>query len=56
MEVGSSQSVPSKCAIGVPEGFKFGPILLIIFINDLFDSYIDHTSVFADDTNEIMTF
>lgn len=52
MEENGSLFVPSECAVGVPQGFMFGPIFLIFLISDLFGSCNEHAIVFADNTSK----
>jgi hypothetical protein len=50
------QSKPKKITCGVPQGSLLGPLLFLVFINDLPD-YLSHctTILYADDTSTIIT-
>ena len=43
-----SEAIPVKS--GIPQGSVLGPVLFVIFVNDLPKCVISHTKMFADDT------
>ena len=45
----TSQCLPVKA--GVPQGFIFGPLFSLIYINDLSDDLVATVKLFADDTS-----
>ena len=50
--VNGSASKWAKVLSGIPQGSVLGPLLFVIFINDICDSINSCSYMFADDTNE----
>ena len=48
--IGSSRSASKPVLAGVPQGSVLGPLLFLVFINDLFDVTTNNLDVFADDS------
>lgn len=49
VRIGNAVSQPKAVEIGVPQGTVLGPLLFIVYLNDVFD-YCINTYAFADDT------
>jgi hypothetical protein len=55
VSINGTNSVIKKCSNGVPQGSVLGPLLFLIFINDLNTSFKFATAYhFADDTNMLL--
>jgi hypothetical protein len=53
--IGSAQSNWLDVLSGVPQGSVLGPLLFVIFINDLPDQFRNECKLFADDSKVIAT-
>ena len=51
MFFGSSYSRPERISAGVPQGSVFGPLLFLVYVNDITESLLSVVRLFADDTS-----
>ena len=50
VKVNNDESPPAPVISGIPQGSVLGPLLFVIYINDLPDTVNSHVYLFADDT------
>ena len=51
LKIGSIESSPQIVDQGVPQGSAIGPLLFLLYVNDLPHASNFDTTLFADDTN-----
>ena len=56
MLVNGEKSRAAPVLSGIPQGTVLGPLLFIVYINDLLDEVASHGLLFADDTNFSLAF
>ena len=49
--IGSSYSRPERILAGVPQGSVLGPLLFLVYVNDITESLLSVVRLFADDTS-----
>ena len=51
VQIGSCRSELEQVIVGVPQGYVVGPLVFLLFVNDLPDIVQSNITMFADDTN-----